>query len=142
MKHVGDETHLLREIVRTHQVLMSGFSRRVGMPSSRFALMRLLAISENDVGIMDLSRLLNVNAAAVTRQVKEMADEGLVRRYDDPRDKRRNYVRLSSKGLKLFEDIHIRSHQLERELSSIISDDEIAVTLDVLEKVRSVIEVL
>ena len=142
MHHTGDEPHLLREIVRTHQVLMSGFSRRVGMPSSRFSLMRLLAFADNDVGTMDLSRQLDVNAAAVTRQVKEMTGEGLVERYADPRDGRRNYVKLSSKGLKLFEDIHIRSHELERELSTVISDDEMVVAMDVLKKLRSFIEVL
>lgn len=142
MHHVGNEPHLLREIVRTHQAIMSGFSRRVGIPSSRFALMRLLAFAENDVGIMDLSRQLDINPAAVTRSVQEMTRKGLVQRYDDPRDGRRNYVRLSPKGLELFEDVHRRSHELERELSSVIGDDQIAVTLDVLKKLQGCIEIV
>src|SRR5512137_2005549 len=90
-KHTGDEPHLLREIVRAHQVLMAGFSREVGMPASRFALMRVLA--DGDAGVTDLARRLGVNAAAVTRQLQEMEAEGLVRRRADPGDGRRSYVR-------------------------------------------------
>jgi DNA-binding MarR family transcriptional regulator len=140
LRHDGDEPHLLREILRTHQVLMAGFSRKVGMPPSRFALMRLLAVTEGDLGVMDLSRLLGVNAAAVTRQVKEMESEGLVRRRADRRDGRRRYVRLSPKGLKLFGEIHDRGHELERSLSSVIGSDEMAAAAEVLTRLRRFIE--
>lgn len=140
LHHDGDEPHLLREILRTHQVLMAGFSRKVGIPPSRFALMRLLAVTEGDLGVMDLSRLLGVNAAAVTRQVKEMEFEGLVLRRADRRDGRRRYVRLSSKGLKLFGEIHDRGHELERSLSSVIGSDEMAAAAEVLTRLRRFIE--
>ena len=74
LHHNGDEPHLLREIVRTHQVLMTGFSREVGMPASRFALMRILANNEG-VGVMALARQLGINAAqtlttGVTHQIR------------------------------------------------------------------------
>jgi DNA-binding MarR family transcriptional regulator len=142
LHHQGDEPHLLREIVRAHQVLMGGFSREVGMPASRFALMRVMAHAEADLGVMDLARQLEINAAAVTRQVKEMEDDHLVRRYPDPKDGRRNYVRLSPKGLRLFKKIHDRSHELELSLSAVISADEMAVATKVLVKLRTFIESL
>jgi DNA-binding MarR family transcriptional regulator len=140
LHHRGDEPHLLREILRTHQVLMAGFTRGVGMSASRFLLMRLLATAEEEVGVMDLARLLGINAAAVTRQVKELEGERLVRRRPDPRDGRRSYVRLSPKGLRLFEEIHARSHELERSLSSLIDAEEMAITTRVLMKLRIHIE--
>lgn len=140
MRHTGDEPHLLRDIVRTHQVLMAGFSRSVGMTSSRFALMRLLVGTDRDVGVTDLARQLGINTAAVTRQVKEMEKERLVRRHADAKDGRRTYVKLSAKGLKLFEDVHIRTHELERTLSSVINKEEMAATVDVLARLRSFIE--
>ncbi len=135
-----DEPHLLREIVRTHQVFMAVFSRRVGMPSSRLAILRLLAVSDEDVGVMDLARRLGVNAAAVTRRVKEMESGGLIRRRSDPTDGRRSPVRLSPKGLRLFEALHERGHELERALSSVVSNDEMAHAATVLMKVRGVME--
>jgi DNA-binding MarR family transcriptional regulator len=135
-RHQGDERHLLREVVRTHQVLMAAFSRNLGMPASRFALMRLLATSEDGIGVMEMAAELGINAAAVTRQIKEMEREGLVRRRADTRDGRRHYVSLSSKGAKLFEEIHERSHELERSLTSFIGADEMASAAAVLVELR------
>lgn len=139
----GNERHLLREIVRTHQVMMVGFTRVVGMPASRFALMRLLAAAlPEDIGIMDLARQLGINVAAVTRQIKQMQSEGLVLRRTDRRDKRRSYVRLSAKGCRTFKEIHRGSHELEDMLASIISVDDFAVTVTVLTRLRELIEQL
>jgi DNA-binding MarR family transcriptional regulator len=138
--HRGDEPHLFREVIRTYQVLMASFSREIGMPASRLALMRLLAIADADVGVMDLARQLGVNAAAVTRQVQEMEGEGLIRRRADPKDGRRSHVRLSSKGRKMFEEIHDRSHELERSLSSAINAEEMAAATAVLVKLRAFFE--
>jgi len=138
--HRGDEPHLLREIVRTYQVLMSGFARKTGMPASRFALMRLLAISRGDVGVTDLARQLGVDPAAVTRQVQELERDRIVSRHADKRDARRSYVRLTAKGLKLFEEIHQRTHELERSLSAVIGDDEMSRAALVLSRLRTFIE--
>jgi DNA-binding MarR family transcriptional regulator len=140
LHHRGDEPHLLREIVRTHQVLMAGFSRGVGIPAARFALMRLLVNADRDVGIMDLARQLSINAAAVTRQVQEMEAEGLILRRADPRDKRRHHLRLSPKGLRLFGQIHERTHALERKLSAVISAEEMAAATQTLAKLRAFVE--
>jgi DNA-binding MarR family transcriptional regulator len=139
-QHRGDEPHLLREVVRTYQVLMAGFSRKIGMPASRFALMRLLALTESDVGVMDLARQLGVNAAAVTRQLQELESEQLIRRRADTRDGRRSHVSLSPKGKRLFEEIHERSHELERSLSSVLGAEEMRSAAVVLTKLRAFVE--
>jgi DNA-binding MarR family transcriptional regulator len=138
--HRGDELHILREVFRTYQVLMAAFSRKVGMAASRFALMRLLALAERDVGVMDLARQLGVNAAAVTRQVKELEREQLIRRRADPKDARRSYVSLSPKGQRLFEAIHERSHELERSLSSTLGAEEVRSATIVLTKLCTFME--
>jgi len=138
--HRGDEPHLLREVVRTYQALMAGFSRETGMPASRFALMRLLAVAESGIGVMDLARQLGVNPAAVTRQVQELEREGLIRRHADRTDKRRHHVSLSPKGRRRFEAIHGRTHELERSLSSVLGDEEMRRAATVLTKLRAFIE--
>jgi DNA-binding MarR family transcriptional regulator len=140
LQHRGDEPHLLREIFKSHQVLMSGFARKTGMAASRFALMRLLSGSERDIGITDLARQLGINAAAVTRQVQELEREGLIRRRADRRDGRRSYVRLSSNGRRLFEKIHERAHELEQSLESVIGADEMRDAAVVLMRLQAVVE--
>ena len=140
LQHRGDEPHLLREVFRTYQVLMSGFARATGMPSSRFSVMRLLANAEGDVGVTDLARQLGINPAAVTRQVQELEAEHLVKRRADPTDGRRSYVALSPKGRKQFEEIHTRTHELESSLASVLGTEEMKRAAVVLSKLRAFVE--
>ena len=137
LQHRGNEPHLLREVFKTYQVLMSGFARATGMPSSRFALMRLLANAEGDVGVTDLARQLGINPAAVTRQVQELEAERLVKRRADPRDGRRSYVALSTKGWHQFEEIHARTHKLENSLTSVLGAEAMKSAAMVLSKLRT-----
>ncbi len=140
LRHRGDEPHLLREVLRTYQVLMSVFSRQTGMPASRLALMRLLALSESDVGITELARQLEIDPAAATRRVQELEADHLVRRRADARDGRRSYVTLSPTGRKLFEEIHDRNHELERSLSSALGAEEMAAAATTLANLRGFLE--
>ena len=138
--HRGDEPHLLREVFRTYQALVSGFARKTGMPASRFELLRILAISAGDVGITELARQLRVNSAAVTRQVQELERERLISRRSDARDGRRSYVTLSAKGKKLFEQIHERTHELERALTQALGAEQMQRAAMVLTKLRTFVE--
>lgn len=134
------ETHLLRELMRTYQVLMTGFSRNVGMPASRFLLLRLLANAEADCGVMDLARALGINAAAVTRQVQALEAEGLVVREGDARDGRRCRVALSDEGRARFAEIHARGHELERRLAESIPQAELDGAAATLARIRAFLE--
>jgi DNA-binding MarR family transcriptional regulator len=140
LQHRGDEPHLLREVFRTYQVLMSGFARATGMSSSRFALMRLLANAKYDVGVTDLARQLGINPAAVTRQIQELEAKHLVKRRADVKDGRRSHVALSPKGRKQFEEIHARTHELERSLASVLGAEEMNNAAVVLSKLRTFVE--
>jgi DNA-binding MarR family transcriptional regulator len=140
LRHRGDEPHLLREVIRTSQVLMSGFARQTGMPASRFELMRLLALSAGDIGVAVLARQLGINSAAVTRQVQELERERLVTRHADGSDGRRSHVRLSAKGERLFNEIHERTHELKRALSTAIGEEEMKSAALTLSRLRTFME--
>jgi len=143
LHHAGDEPHLLREIMRTQQAVINVFSRQVGMPAARLALMRLLASCHPQaVGIMWIARQLGVNAAAVTRQVKAMENERLVERRPDARDGRRIPVKLTADGRNLFLQLHERAHTFERALGIAVSAEDLAATVRVLGHVRAALEAL
>lgn len=141
LHHEGDETHLLREIMRTYKTMLNMFSSRVGMPAARVALLRLLvSCPPGGLGIMEIARRLDINAAAVTRQVKEMEKLRLVARRSDPRDGRRIHVRLTARGRRAFEDIHRRSHELERLLADLIGREDASTAARVLVRLRTALE--
>jgi DNA-binding MarR family transcriptional regulator len=140
LHHTGGESHLLMEIMRTSQTLLGVFTREVGMPSARLALVRLLAVSHPDkLGVTEIARRLGIDAAAVTRQVQEMEAERLIVRHADAKDGRRSSLKLTSKGLRLFEQVHERAHEFERLFGRAVGDEEIATTVKVLKEVRAVI---
>jgi len=141
LRHRGGEDHLLRDIIRTQQAIIGAFSREVGLPGARLALVRLLAIAGPDgAGVMDLSRELRVDAAAVTRQVASLGAAGLVVRRADARDKRRISVRLTPRGRRLFGKVHSRGHDFERNLTAEVAKADIDAALRVLAAVRAGIE--
>jgi DNA-binding MarR family transcriptional regulator len=143
LHHTGDEPHLLREIMRTQQAVLNVFSRQVGMPAARLALMRLLASCHPEaVGIMWIARQLGINAAAVTRQVKAMEGERLVERCADARDGRRSHVKLTTEGLRVFQQLHERAHAFEQGLSTAVSAADMATTVRVLAQVRAALGAL
>jgi DNA-binding MarR family transcriptional regulator len=133
----GEQEHLLQEIVRTNQVLINGFSRAVGMPVSRLLLMRELANAPAaGIGVLKIARQLGINAAAVTRLVKQMEQQGFIKRRADGKDRRRSYLTLSAKGARTCAQLHAHGHELERSLSSVISSEDAAVAVRVLGAVR------
>ncbi|MDD5563867.1 MAG: MarR family transcriptional regulator [Thermoanaerobaculaceae bacterium] len=142
LRHRGDESHLLREIVRTNRALMTEFPRKVGMAASRLALVQLVATADRDIGVMELARQLGINPAGVTRQVKLMEREGLIERYADPGDRRRSTVKLSPQGARLFGWVHEKAHDLERSLTAAVGPQEMAIAAAVLAKVRALVEEL
>jgi len=139
LHHAGDEVHLLREVMRTHQVLVGTYARALGAPAARMGLMRLLAIAQGRLGTNALARRLGVNPAAVTRQLNELEREGLAIRTADARDGRRSSVALTPRGLEAFHEIHDRGHAFERALATELSAAELEIAVRVLQRLRHLV---
>ena len=142
LHHMGGEPHLLLEIMRTQRALINVFSRKMRMPFSRVTLLRVLALAyPGEMGVLDIARRLNINGAAVTRQIKEMEQLGLVACKSDQRDGRRHQLKLTAKGRRLFKQIHEMQHDFEKFLmSGELKPEEMQTAAKVLFRLRSVLE--
>jgi DNA-binding MarR family transcriptional regulator len=139
LRHRNGDTHLIREVMLTHQALVNVISRRVGVAPSRLALLRLFAVRNHEsLGVMKIARLMGVNVAAISRQVKDLETLGYVRRSDDLRDHRRTSLQLTAEGQKAFEEVHERAHLLETALMSGATTAEIEIAAKILGLLRSV----
>lgn len=139
--HYGDETYLLREIVRVHQALLNVFSREVGMPIARLLLLRVIFINRpKEMGTMEIARNLGINAAAVTRNINELEEQGLVIRRQDIRDGRRSYVSLTPQGEKKFAGIEERSREFEEQLENRLNKENIDIATKIMGEVRAFLE--
>lgn len=113
------------------------------MPGSRVAILRLLALAHPaGLGVMELARRMGINAAAVTRHATELEQRRLLVRKPDQHDGRRSSLTLTARGLRVFRELHDRGHELERSLLGDVTDEEIAIAVRVLGRLRSAIEEL
>jgi DNA-binding MarR family transcriptional regulator len=142
MDHKGGEPHLFFEIMRTYHAFASVFSRKMGIPFSRLRVLRVLAVAfPRKMGILEIARRMNINGAAITRQIKEMEGLGLVARTADSRDGRRWEVGLTAEGHELFQQIHRKQHEFEEMFASgEVTPEEVKTAARVLFRLRSVLE--
>src|SRR6187401_942586 len=78
---------ILYQISHTYHELTAAFERHMGMSRSRWAILSRLS-TEESLTQTTLSQLLHVDAAVITRQVKQLEAEGLIRRWSAPEDNR------------------------------------------------------
>jgi DNA-binding MarR family transcriptional regulator len=126
LPHSGAEAHLILEIMHTSKSLLSVFSREMGLPMSQLLLLRVMAgASRKGIGVLEIARIMGINGAAITRQIKKMEEGGLVIRRADKYDGRKSYLRLSAKGRALFLQIHQRVHEFEDLLTTDLEQEDV-----------------
>ena len=114
LQYLGGETVL--NIIHTGSLLVKEGDRvfkPLGLTDSWFNILMLIRYqSENGrINQSELGRMLLVNRSNVTGLVDRMERAGLVRRVDDPQDRRVNMVEMTAKGLETLE----RAYEIYRE---------------------------
>jgi MarR family transcriptional regulator for hemolysin len=93
--------------------LRQGFARSVGMSAQRVHL--LVRLHRNgETSHSELRRVLGVDGASITRLVKELEHDELVRRRIDPADNRYTLAALTPAGARLAAELQLR-HQTYQE---------------------------
>ena len=137
LSHAGGESHLLRDVIQTYQVLMAAFTSAVGTSAARVPLVRLLAVAgEEGAGTAALARALGVDPAGVTRAAAALVANGLAERRPHATDGRRALFVLTPRGRQWFEEFHERMHRFEAEVCAGASTDDVRTTVEVLAAVR------
>lgn len=88
---------ILHQLSHTYHELAAAFERHMGMTRARWAILSRLN-SKGNLTQATLAQLLHVDAAAITRQVKQLETEGLVTRWSAPEDNRFTVVALTAQG--------------------------------------------
>jgi DNA-binding MarR family transcriptional regulator len=137
--HAGGESHVLRDVIQTYQVLMAAFSRALGTSAARVPLLRLLAVAgEDGAGTAALARALGVDPAGVTRALAALVADGLAERRPHATDGRRAFYVLTPRGREWFEEFHERMHRFETGVCAGVSTDDLRTTVEALAAIRGV----
>ncbi len=115
------------------------FFTDLNLNHNKFWILLTLCYKPN-ISQEQISSILNINKATVTREVKYLEKKELIIRKTDANDKRRNIVSLSEKGFKMFEIFKEVDYESELELLNSLSRDEIYILKFLLKKVIITIE--
>lgn len=115
--------------------------RPLGYSRSRW--MALLHVSRQDgITHRELAERLGIEAPTLVRLIDRMEDEGLLQRCASETDRRVKHLHLSANGRKEVERIWASAANLRQEILSGLSEAEISTTLNVLQNIRSKLELL
>lgn len=107
------EESLLRQFAQTFYALIPAFERYMGLSRARWQVLRQLN-QDGEISQAQLQRRLRVDRAAITRQAKQLEDEGLVARRADPLDNRFTLISLTPAGHGLVSSLLNRRDDFER----------------------------
>lgn len=103
--------------------------------SSRGALIHTIYDQEGAVQD-DISAILSMDKAFVTRELNALHASGLIRREKDARDHRKNHIYLTEEGRKVAESIHtIITAWLDKAYAG-FSDAEIDKMLEFMQRIK------
>jgi DNA-binding MarR family transcriptional regulator len=115
---------ILHQISHTYFELMAAFERHLGMSRARWAILSRLD-SQACLTQAALAQVLGVDAAAITRQVKQLEAEGLVTRWSAPEDNRFTAVALTPQGRDFVRTQRGVRDEFERIATAGLSDEQI-----------------
>lgn len=132
---------LIYQLSRTYFELIPTFERFMGLSRARWHLISVLSDKEC-LSQAQLAQLLRVDGAAITRQVKQLEEDGLVLRRADPQDNRFTLVSLTSAGRELYNNLRERRQLLEQQVIAGLSKEEIEQLKQGLQRLRANIQAI
>ena len=108
----------LVSLTRTYHRTINALEGHIGMTAARWRILyNVHAVA--DCTQKQLIELIEVDPGSITRQVKRLEAEGLIRREDDPRDNRLTRLFLTARGRQLVDR---RLRQIDDFLQGMLRD--------------------
>ncbi len=96
--------YLINRLITVRRAFLNSRLKSLGLSSSLFSF--LVEITQHErLTQKELSRLLQVDPALTTRNIRKLIDLGYVVRVEDEDDRRYNYISLSTRGREISRDI-------------------------------------
>ncbi|WP_405435070.1 MarR family transcriptional regulator [Streptomyces avidinii] len=131
----GPISHAIFRLARLHRMFAGQLLRRIGLhPGQELVMMHLWELGPQRQ--IDLVRLMDSDAATMTRTVRRLEQAGFVRRRPSPTDKRASLIEPTAASHALRREVERIWTQLEDISATGFSDDERADALAVLERLE------
>ncbi|MFD7613689.1 MarR family winged helix-turn-helix transcriptional regulator [Streptomyces sp. NPDC059828] len=131
----GPISHAIFRLARLHRMFAGQLLRRIGLhPGQELVMMHLWELGPQRQ--IDLVRLMDSDAATMTRTVRRLEQAGFVRRRPSPTDKRASLIEPTAASHALRREVERVWSQLEDISTTDLSDAERAGALATLERLE------
>ena len=124
------------EIYRSGNSFFSKAYSKYNIGAGQYQFLRVLYKVEG-LTQEDLSNILNIDKATTARAIKKLEDEGYIYRIKSLEDKRANIIGLTQKAIDIKEDFFEVHKMWEEKVTSVLSEEEIELTLLLLKKIAT-----
>ncbi|MER6300650.1 MarR family winged helix-turn-helix transcriptional regulator [Kitasatospora sp. NPDC001539] len=131
----GPISHAIFRLARLHRMFAGQLLRRIGLhPGQELVMMQLWELGPQRQ--IDLVRLLDSDAATMTRTVQRLEQAGFVRRRPSPTDKRASLIEPTAASHALRREVEQSWSQLEDLVTAGLSTGERTEALSTLERLE------
>ncbi|MFE3327028.1 MarR family winged helix-turn-helix transcriptional regulator [Streptomyces sp. NPDC059176] len=131
----GPISHAIFRLARLHRMFAGQLLRRIGLhPGQELVMMHLWELGPQRQ--IDLVRLMDSDAATMTRTVRRLEQAGFVRRRPSPTDKRASLIEPTAASHALRREVERVWSQLEDVSTAGLTDDECVDVLATLERLE------
>ncbi|MFE2571851.1 MarR family winged helix-turn-helix transcriptional regulator [Streptomyces mirabilis] len=131
----GPISHAIFRLARLHRMLAGQLLRRIGLhPGQELVMMHLWELGAQRQ--TDLVRLMDSDAATMTRTVQRLEQAGFVRRRPSPTDKRASLIEPTAASHALRREVEQSWSQLEDLVTAGLTAEERTAALHTLERLE------
>ncbi|WP_321343316.1 MarR family transcriptional regulator [Breoghania sp.] len=116
---------LFRISVRIADVLNAFYAPRFGLSRSAWRTMSIVA-NRPGASAKEICQAAGLDQFAVSRAIRQLVELGFARRLSGRTDRRYASIELSKRGWEVFSEISDLAGRLDRELTEVVSSDELA----------------
>ncbi|MEK3796285.1 MarR family transcriptional regulator [Paenibacillus sp. FSL R7-0204] len=142
MREAQPDEHKIFELLQAlHKGISPKFERCAGVTPTRFRLLQELYHS-SEISQISLQKLVDIDAAAVTRHLRGLEDSGLITRRNNPADNRVTLVSLTRQGREHIDAYRENKTQFISDLLTGFNEQERTVLADMLTRLQYNINLL
>lgn len=124
-----------QQAMRLYHIITPMFEEYVGISMARWRVL-LNLYQSGQLSQSELQQRLQVDPAAITRQVKQLEEDGVIIRWPSPEDNRVTLVALTETGHAQTKTLYSRRDAFEQAVMQGISDVELVVFERCLAQIR------
>lgn len=132
--------HLARRLQQAHSLLWGAMVSEE-TTSPQFAVLNTL-IEKPDIDQRTLSEHVHLDRSTIADVVARLGRRGLLERVRDPRDGRRNVLKLTDEGVRLHRKLATRTARMNRVFLAPLDEDERELLLRLIGRVADAAEEL